>query len=99
MCGVTRQVGLADNLTSVIDVEGEVARYASKVTQVDRRTVLPDHGVNIASHATGEADRLFVVIDRRRSPVSVPGERREFPNLAILPNDGLNLQEKRGARI
>jgi len=32
MCGVTRQVGLADNLTSVIDVEGEVARYASKVT-------------------------------------------------------------------
>ncbi len=82
---VAGQVGLTDHLTSGVDIEGEVARYASKVTEVERRTVLPEHGVNIAGHTTGEADRLSVVIDRRRTAISVTGERREFLNLAILP--------------
>jgi hypothetical protein len=41
--GVARQVGLTDNLTSVIDGERKVVCHASKAAQVNHGPVLPEH--------------------------------------------------------
>jgi hypothetical protein len=47
--------------------------------------------MRIARYATRYADRFTIVVDRVGEPVRIAGKRREFLDMALLPDDGLSL--------
>src|SRR5215469_11013904 len=66
---------------------------ASEVAEVGCAAVLPEQGVSLKHCArTRVADGLTNVVDRQSLSVRVPGKCWEFLDVAVSPNDRLNVQ-------
>jgi hypothetical protein len=96
----------ANHLAAVIDVDGAISASgcdSTQVAEVRHRAVLPKCGVKteeigqvaigLKSRASARrANSLAVVIDGKGDSVRIGGNRGQFPCLAILPDDGLELE-------
>src|SRR5215469_5034045 len=90
---VAGQARCTDHLTLIVDVKTNVGPCASEVAEVGCPAVLPEQGVSLKHCArTRVADGLTNVVDRQSLSVRVPGKCWEFLDVAVSPNDRLNVQ-------
>src|SRR5205823_9599703 len=88
-CAVCRERN-TDYLTSIVDVQ-RVEQQSSERPQVNRRAIVPEHGMKSTCTIARLADDVALIVNRVGDTVRVTGKRGERSHLALLPDDRLKL--------
>src|ERR1700737_3141616 len=90
---------MSDHLASVVDVNGVVISRSAEATEVDRLAVSPEQGMKNMIAITRYPYGLAPVVDREGDSVRVARKRGEFMDLALPPDDRLNLRVRRAGWV